>query len=124
MKKNDYLIFKTYKENTDTVYHLGQAVKPTSEGLLVDIEKDRHFNPLRVEIPKEAIVLNLGQDPEPGTVYGQNLLHLYRGSVDTGQGIEFHKFSKFSREAEQSAIEGTKAAIKVLKHHGLFFTLD
>ena len=124
MKKNDYLIFKTFRENQDTVYHLGQAVKPTSEGLLVDLEKDRHFNPQRVEIPKESIVLNLGQDPEPGNVYGQNLSHLYRGSVDTGYGIEFHKFSKFSKEAEQLAIDGTRAAIKILKHHGLFFTLE
>lgn len=119
MKKDDYIIFKVNKENKDPDYHLGQAVKPSSEGLLVDLEKDRHFAPKRVEIPKEAIVLNLGDDPEPGIVYGQDLHNLYRGSIATDYGIDVHKFFKLRPKADDKVEQSLSQALKVLRANGL-----
>lgn len=119
MKKYDYLVFRTHAENKDPVYHLGRAIKPTSDGLLVDLEKNRHFDPKRVEIQKHQILLNLGADPEPGMVYGQDLNNLYRGAISTEYGIDFHKFSKFSEKVNLQVENSVSKALKALKAHGL-----
>ena len=119
MKKYDYLVFSTQAEEKDPVYHLGRAIKPTAEGLLVDLEKDRHFNPKRVEIKKHQITLNLGADPAPGFVYGQDLGNLYRGSIATEYGIDFHKFSKFPEKVNLQVENSVSKALKALKSHGL-----
>lgn len=119
MQKHDYLIFKTYKENKDPVFHLGRAIKPTSDGLMVDMEKDRHFSPKRVEIEKHQIALNLGQDPDAGVVYGHDLNHLYRGAISTDYGIDVHKFSKFPANVDTQVENGLGKAMKCLKTHGL-----
>ena len=119
MKKYDYLVFSTTAENKDPVYHLGRAIKPTTDGLLIDLEKDRHFSPKRIEIQKHQIVLNLGADPAPGHVYGQDLANVYHGSIATDYGIDFHKFSKFSEKVNVQVENSAGKALKALKAHGL-----
>ena len=121
MKKNDYLICKLNHPDGRPTYFLAQAFKPTESGknLIVNLEKDRHISLQRIEVEKSSIVLNLGQSPEAGLVYGQNLEHLYRGVIDVAYGIQVHKFSEFDETVDEQVKLSFGKAFKQLKANGL-----
>lgn len=129
MKKNDYLVLKaTAKDEDDNSkprYYLGKAKRPTEDGLTVLLEKDSHITKKIVEVSKKEIIVNLGQDPSPGDVYGCDVTNLHRKSLASEEaGVDIHLFDKFDSKHETQAINGLVKARKRLKSHGLDFVMD
>ena len=125
MKKNDYIVFRTVAEadskDNKYSYHLGRAKSPSEEGLKLLLEKDVHFEPKYVDIKKSQIVLNLGQKPHGGLVYGCDLNSLHKKTLSLDSGIDLHLFSDFDEKLESQAETGVTKALKRMKAHGLGF---
>lgn len=122
MKKNDYLVCKMHNALGDKPhYFLARAIKPANsgKGLIVSLEKDKHWSPKRIEVELSSIVLNLGKEPEAGMVYGQDLEHIYRGAIEVPYGILVHKFSAFEESVDDQIKTAFTKAFKILKSAGL-----
>lgn len=129
MKKNDYIIYKsTAAEAGDSEkpkYHIGKAKRPTEEGLMVLLEKDCHIEKQTAEVMKKDIVVNLGQDPSPGEVYGIDVTNLHRKSLSVDSaGVDVHLFHKFDEKNESAIIKSLSKARRNLGKHGLDFVMD
>lgn len=119
MKKDDYLIYKVLSEKSPTKFYLAQAVKPVDGGLLVTEHEDIHIKRVQTTIEKWQVVINLGDKPEAGKVYGHDLGHLFKRTVSTDCGSDVHLFTDLKPKAEAKSLEGLVSAKKVLKKHGL-----
>lgn len=123
MKKNDYLVVKT-EDDKSTRYSLCQALKPLTEDvLLVKLQQGIHYMMRTAEISKENIVVNLGQDPKKGFVYGCDLENLYR-KTNSDTGIDLHFFVKTDAATEKKAVEGMVKAQKILSKQKLDKVLE
>lgn len=142
MKKNDYLVCAETPSAVGTTaadgkmatdskrkFFLARAKKPTDSGLVVTLERNCHFDPKTVEIDKSQIVVNLGQEPSSGVVYGLDVSNLYKETLDVdipgskGVVAPLHLFQKFPSRLISSATKGLANAGKRMQEHGLGFVL-
>ena len=79
--KNSYIIGKNRGKEGFSLF-LGRVASSTNGLVTGFVEKDSHIRDKRsgFEVPSKDVLLNLGTEPHPGTVYGFNTANLYQGA--------------------------------------------
>lgn len=107
-------------------YHLMKVSGMEGKKVHGHLTKNSHIKSLRttVEISKKDLVLNLGQDPLPGTVYGQDLNKLYKGRNTHDDFGTLYLFTHMEEDERGQLFDAFTRVYKSLKSQGLDFLVD
>jgi len=116
IKKDDYLVVKLSEKT-----NFGCKVLSTGSPVQVIAIKNEHITDMRniAEIDPKDIIINLGQDPAPGKVYGADFTFLYRGKKEHDQFGRINFFYKPRKEVVTSLMKGFNIVHKTLTKRGL-----
>ena len=118
-QKGDYVIFQSAEAGSKATI-LIRVNTTTKDGVVQGrYEKDPHIKPVALECGLDQVILNLGKDPHPGSVYGKDLSFLYRKSVDIDHFGEMHLFTRVPKDVGAQLREQSAWLYKRLKALGL-----
>lgn len=105
------------------LFKVGSLDKGIVTGVL---EKNCHIQQLRntIELPTKDIVVNLGADPFPGKVHGQDTSVLYRGRKEHDSFGTINWFYKPEKEVTTSLNAAFNKCYTTLKQNKLDFIVD
>lgn len=117
IKKDDYIVVRPPKGRNFLV-----KVSSASDSVVSGIvERDCHIQERRtlIDVPVKDVVLNLGSEPAPGTVYGINLNHLYRGRKSHEAFGMINFFYRPKKEVTKELMKGFDKVERILNKNGL-----
>lgn len=113
---NDYVVFEDKEQRGKRFLARVQASR--GKDLVVDLEHDKHIEPVTVTIPAKSVLISLGQNPVVGTVYGVDVGDVYRKSVRHDVWGDIYFFTSPSKEWVQVFRESLDRTAKVLTKAG------
>jgi hypothetical protein len=118
--EGDYVVVRTSAQDkplkTAVVKLRGSDSKDQLFGRL---EKDAHLKPTTSTFLTTDILINLGRDPYPGSVYGADLKSLYRKTLQHDKFGDIHFFTKPSKETLESFWQSLDATYFLLEKFNL-----
>lgn len=78
-----------------------RSVASDSSEIYCVLEKDRHIREINLTVKPKQVVLNLGTNPAPGRVYGQDTSKIYLGRKQHGAFGDLHFFVRPNKEQWQ-----------------------
>lgn len=122
VQKHDYLLCKEAKGE-----FLVRAMEDSSGGdVAVYMEKNCHMPNQRttLNVSDKHIVLNLGATPNPGKVYGVDVVNLYRGRKEHEDFGTINYFYTPKKEVTKDLSAAMTKTAKILRKWKLEFLLD
>lgn len=122
VSKNDY-VFGIGETKKPVLFKVESIVKGIVTGT---IEKDAHIKLKRftMEVPIKNIVLNLGEDPHPGKIYGHDVSNIYRGRKTHEYFGPLFWFYSPEKEIGAALTKGFDKAYKTLKQARMEFIVQ
>ncbi len=112
MNKGDYIVFEDTKK-----FALLQITGVNDDEVYGILEKNRAYDPVNHTVSKSDIVVNLGQRPPSGNVYGCLIEPYFRSeTIDWG---DLHWHIRPSKEERQSVKAELAKCLKILTRHKL-----
>lgn len=117
----DYVLTR---ENEKSRFHLVRVTSVKGDTIHGRLEKDPHIKPIPAEVPRSAVVLNLGPKPVAGKVYGLDLSFIFRKTIDMGPYGDMHLFTNVPAETLGVFKVEANIVFKLLKKNRLEFLLN
>lgn len=119
--KGDYLVCVEDKQE-----YLARAMEDSTGDVECYLEKYCHLPNKRttLTVSKKQIVLNLGETPRPGKVYGLETTNLFRVRKDHDDFGAINFFYKPDKQVVKDLWASMSKVAKILKKKGLEFLLD
>lgn len=125
MQKNDYCVGQVRNEKGRRTFLL--KVSSVTKGIVSGVlEKDSHVPGRKtlIEVPSKDILVNLGNDPAHGKVYGVDVSNRFSGkNIHEHFGPVYWMYTP-EREVGRQLMLAFDKAWKVLKHNRLDFIID
>jgi len=122
VKNGNYVVAKLEGSKT---FISGKVVRVDGTTAVVVVNDVPHIRKRKAELPLSSILVNLGDDPSPGKVYGQDFTHLYRGNTEVPKlGLRLNWFYLPEKKQKESLERAFRIVAKKLKPLGLSFLLN
>lgn len=121
VQKDDYLLCKEDKNE-----FLARAMEDSTGDVAAYLEKNCHMPNQRttLTVPAKQIVLNLGANPNPGKIYGLDVVNLYAGRKDHEDFGIINFFYRPKKDVTKDLWAALTKTAKILRKWGLEFLLD
>lgn len=127
LESGDYVIFtEGQNEKGKHKYHLMKVTGVDGKKVRGILEKNSHLKNLRqtAETSKKDIVLNLGPNPRPGNVYGQDVAKLFRSRATHDDFGTIYFFYDIEDKAKVQLMAAFSKVHKFLSQQKLDFLVD